>query len=388
MRKFLALLLISLITVSMVASISTVLADEEDRKNGDHETNDRERHEIEHEEKKERIVFRTDVLTAVFEGRKPKIKFWYTSDTLNRTKFRVDFKEIIEYSGDEVETTNETKILIKENWIQRFEVESVNTWNFSGFQTEYNATGNPVGINASFTANEIKVISKGGGEVEGKLTPATVEFRVHIYQFNVTQKTVGDVTYTVAGGAEVKIDFVVKNWPFKNDGNKLALEVKVEKEIKGETREKHRFEETETEHEEEFVMVGEESGVVQGFFKWLNVSRVKLKNGTEVAVPVKAVSEVEIEVEDGEREEKLKVWLIYQIPTAGIKAKEIDTLEHDPSIGVIKASLPAVVSPVSQIITTYTIAGAVLIALVILGVAVAFTAKGRELLSMRSFSAL
>lgn len=168
----------------------------------------------------------------------PHFHFWYTID--NKTVYHVKFVYIAEFldrNNDSAFQHNETvkpaDILPESFHTPIFTFSSGATgWNFSGF---YNITqnGETVGIGFNYTLN-------------GTKTPVYkdlyVELRCKIY-YNDTKLSVPvdgkEIYYNLDGGAELKVDVIIGNWPWLTDRSMLALRWDITWDIKPEAGEPH-----------------------------------------------------------------------------------------------------------------------------------------------------
>jgi len=156
--------------------------------------------------------------------------------------------------------------------------------------------------------------------------------------------------------AEIKIDFVLKNWPFSSTSDKLALQLNMHSDYnhfdldqstgtttvdaandEGATVMEHPYTETSnTEQNVRYASGPVTSSMNIGFFHFVNTATVTSANGIPQSVPVVAAYKAE---KDGP-ETFLKLYLVYPSFPSG------STLVHDPSFG-LQGGLP----------TLYIIAG-------------------------------
>lgn len=270
-------------------------------------------------------TFTTGTLQATFEGNQPQIKFSLTTDT-GHTEYDVRFKRILEFndtSGKGIFLANET--------ITKAELE-VSNW----IPTLYSLKdGNTViGIAVNFT-NTIPI--------EGSSVSVPVTFVAKAY--NTTQTlTLNGKTVTVES-AEIKIDFIISNWPFGTEkAPRLALQVNLHSEHQTfETEEgdgaktisnpetslttEQQFKETDSiEQEVRFSGAVGTTGMI-GFFRFVNTATT---NGQ--SLPVLASYKGEQDSENGGTESELAIFLSYPQFTG--------TLVHDPSFGFTSTGIP------------------------------------------------
>src|SRR5713101_1562817 len=155
-----------------------------------------------------RIVFTNGGLTATFEGMGPRVTF-YDHNSLTRNVQQVNFRALIEFND-----TDKNGVFEGSEAVTRAVLDEAR-WTHTGFYGLPGGSG--VGIN--FTLADPIVLSEG----HGTLAPGSVTLIVKAY--NTTQTiTVNGKPVTISN-AEIKLDFVVKSWPFVNSTNMLALQV-------------------------------------------------------------------------------------------------------------------------------------------------------------------
>lgn len=313
MKKILLLLLVGLILGSMC--IPRVFADDKREPKGKVETN--------------RIVMSTGILTAVFEGKKPKLTF-YPANTTN--EYKLTFKRLIEFND-----TNRDETYQKDERVAWTELESA-AWTHTAF---YNLTGRQrarIGIGINFTySGQLRIESKGAQPKT--VANATIKFAVKLFQYNLTDiKLIGyqGFTYSALGGAEVKVDVILSGWPFGTEKTpKLALEIQLhsdnnqfEVEEKGGRKpvnvnqtvaEERKMDQTND--VEQKIRYLNATGKVAGFFKFVRFAIVRFAGELSV---VNVYASYTGEQEEGKKE--FKIFLAYP--------KFAGTLEHDPSFGV------------------------------------------------------
>lgn len=286
-----------------------------------------------------RIILNSTMITAEFEGQKPKIKFYYTGDDVNVTRFYVNCKRIIEYEDKNLDgafQNNET--------IAKFELERVK-WNHTNFYNILNES-KVVGIGINFTVETpIHIAGRGG-----KTYDVSIKVVVRMYQ-NRTVERINHggkwVNYTLNAG-EIKTDLIIGNWPFSSNRNKLAFEVNLVENIPHETSVAHRFEITEDKgvtrarsdlnetalgrverrikppkNETRISFVGESSNRTHAFFKFMNNAFLMNNTGTFL---------VNVNSSYLTHGDALRIYLSYPYFNG--------TIEHDPSLGVVGESYP------------------------------------------------
>lgn len=295
------------------------------------------------------IVFKNGPLTGEFAGNAPHIRFYATSDMV-RTAYSVNFKALTEFSTNTSADHYESHLMVG-----RADFDSAQ-WTTTSFYPLKDQNGATIGIGFNFTLNGPLEIAGGSGH----LSVGDVVLRVKAY--NTTQTiTVNNQPVTV-NTAEMKIDFSLKNWPFANASDKIALQVDMHSDInhfdlneqtgtqtvdathdEATTVAEHSFHETsDVEQEVRFASGPVTSSQNIGFFHFVNTATVTTSNGQSSSVPVTASYKSENE----EGETMLKLYLAYPSFPAGA------TLVHDPSIGLAGGQLP----------TLYLIIGGVAVA--------------------------
>jgi hypothetical protein len=276
-----------------------------------------------------RIVITSGSLTATFEGMGPRVTF-YDHTGLTRVEQSVNFRALIEFAdtdGNKVFESNETvaKGILDEA-----------SWTHSGF---YNLpSGSGVGIN--FTLADPIQLSPG----QGILHSGSVVLIVKAYNTTTTIDVNGKpVTLNTA---EVKLDFVVKDFPFQNASDMLALQVNLHSSTNHYDLEEdsgthavdssspeasdtpeHQFHETSgVEQETRFSSGTVTASTTVGFFRFVNQATVTPPTGASYFVPVTASYKTGMEDDAGANENFMKVYLAYP--------NFQGTLVHDPSIGL------------------------------------------------------
>lgn len=282
----------------------------------------------------DRVTFSSGPLTGEFDGTVPHLRFYATND-IGRTVYQVNFRTLIEFSpnssGDGTYQSPEM--------IGRADFDSA-TWTPSNFYPVKDSNGAVIGMGFNFTLNSPIQIAEQSGR-PASLNTGDVVLRVLAYNTTRIMKVNGqDVTINTA---EMKIDFVLRNWPFVSSNDKVALQINMHSDFnhfdlkeatgtqsvdtthdEGAQVAEHEFHETTSVEQE--VRFG--SGIVTssrniGFFHFVNTATVTPADGQPYSVPVTAAYK-------GEREGAetfFKLYLAYpSFPTGA-------TLVHDPSVG-------------------------------------------------------
>jgi hypothetical protein len=296
-----------------------------------------------------RIVLNSGSLTGVFEGNVPHITFYATNE-LGRTTYQLNFRALIEFtmSTSSGEGTYESPLIVA-----RTDFDSA-SWTPSNFYpVKDRTTGTTIGMGFNFTLNSHMQIVEQTPPPQ-TLSPGDVVLVVKAYN-NTRTITVNGQSVTI-NTAEIKIDFVLKSWPFASTSDKLALQVNMHSDYnhfdldqstgtttvdatndEGAAVMEHPYTETSnTEQNVRYASGPVTSSMNIGFFHFVNTATVTSANGIPQSVQVVAAYKAE---KDGP-ETFLKLYLVYPYFPSG------STLVHDPSFG-LQSGLP----------TLYIIAG-------------------------------
>ncbi|RLI37817.1 hypothetical protein DRO55_00415 [Candidatus Bathyarchaeota archaeon] len=288
-----------------------------------------------------------NITVKVSSGIIPHFHFWYTED--NSTVYHVKFVQLAEFidgNNDSAFQHNET-VRPTDTGPGLFHTpifsfsEGARGWNFSGF---YNITSDEaiLGVGFNFTLN---------GTRSPIFRDLYIELRCRIYlndtRLNVTANDQA-VYYNMTGGAELKVDVVIKNWPWLTDHSMLALRWDISWESGPKAGERHepfirghrvdvsrnmtierRIEAPPHANETSVVFRGVKTNRTRAHFD--SLVKAKVFNGTaEGLVNVTASYRT-----DGEA---LRFYICY--PYFGS-----NTLEHDPSMGVYPTTLEVLPVP-------------------------------------------
>ena len=276
-----------------------------------------------------RIVFTNGALTAVFEGMGPRIKFYDTSG-LMRVEQQVNFRALIEF------TDMDHNGLFESNEAVARAILDEARWTHTAFYTL--AGGSGIGIN--FTQADPIAMGIGHGDIAARSVTLIVK------AYNTTHTTTVDGKSVTIGNAEIKVDFVVKDWPFANSSNMLALQMNLHSSTEhydleetsgtqtvdgthddGASTPEHEFHQTSDVSQETRLSSGPiTSSSTVGFFRFVNTATVTPTTGAAYSVPVTASYKSETERDAGETETFMKLYLAYP--------NFQGTLVHDPSIGL------------------------------------------------------
>ena len=295
-----------------------------------------------------RLIFNSGSLTGVFEGNVPHITFYATNE-VGRTTYQLNFRALIEFTMSTItgEDTYESPLMVA-----RADFDSA-SWTPSKFYAIKDpSTGTTIGMGFNFTLNSPMQIVEQTPPPQS-LKPGDVVLVVKAYN-NTRTITVNGQSVTI-NTAEIKIDFVLKNWPFASSNDKLALQVNMHSDYnhfdldqstgtttvdatndEGAGVMEHPYTETSNaEQDVRFASGPVTSSMNIGFFHFVNTATVTNASGTH---PVPVVASYKAE-KDGP-ETFLKLYLVYPYFPIG------STLVHDPSFG-LQGGLP----------TLYIIAG-------------------------------
>ncbi len=310
-----------------------------------------------HENENHSFTIVSGNLTAIFNGENPGLHFFYTSNA--QQKFFIKFNSLTEFND------TDHNLAFEHNESLRSASLEAAHWNTTGF---YNA---PDGAHAiDFTTHQLFIESTGHMEDDSwdhasNVYNVTVTITAKLYKTDTTKTfTVGNATFTVQGGVEIKLDISISNWPFLDPSNlndRLALRMDLHSNVNAfETHEHdgdHEVNETgdfhendtgthtndtehvapmpmhdsqtnnnETDHEiedhngEGSVELLTSDGLIGGFFRFVS-------NAMTDGSPTKVAASYRFgEDEVNSTEQEFKLFLSYHSFTS--------TLVHDPSFGV------------------------------------------------------
>jgi hypothetical protein len=307
----------------------------------------------------------TDIITIMANEIHPSFHFWYTADE-NGTmaRFMVSYTTLIEFEDANDDAAYQLDELLYFAPLAAYE------WTLQTGSVEEN------GVTTEVWLKYTKAGAIDGGMKEGapegpmpgqgsipRFEDVTIQIWAHIYtqdyEGNVTDDHGVGYNYTVAGGAEMKMDIEIGNFPFSTNTSSVALQTMLkENEATGihepkrhqyVTRERSRnvtgnsnanwttpsgnesqFQNMNGTHTQQVDFVDTTTEEAQGFFSWLDTAVITWPGGETEAVNVTA-SYVPTGV-------GLAVYLAYPNFDDG-------TLLHDPSIGLIEDASPIDESP-------------------------------------------
>jgi hypothetical protein len=297
-----------------------------------------------------RVIFTSGSLTGVFEGNVPHITFYATNE-LGRTTYQLNFRALIEFNTTTTSSSEGT--FESPMMVAKADFDSASWTPTSFYAIKDPSTGSTIGMGFNFTLkSQMQIVEQT--PPPQSLKPGDVVLVVKAYN-NTRTMTVNGQSVTI-NTAEIKIDFVLKNWPFASSSDKLALQVNMHSDYnhyeldestgtatvdatndEGAGVAEHPYQESSSvEQDVRYASGPVTSSMNVGFFHFVNRATVTSASGTSQSVPV--VASYKSEKEDSET--FLKLYLVYPYFASG------STLVHDPSFG-LQGGLP----------TLYIIAG-------------------------------
>ncbi|MCK4243355.1 hypothetical protein KAX03_00595 [Candidatus Bathyarchaeota archaeon] len=250
-----------------------------------------------------KTILQSDVLTTEISGTKPVITFYYTGDTENYTHFRLSLDKIYEYDDDIILSVEVNKL----PWAQTDPYVIIDD------------EGEEIGYSVRLILFGPPVYQFG------------VMFEVNMYHnaFNTSTSVNGKTAYTLAGRSELGINVIVWNWTFAQPSSSgLALEFKLSRDIPGETTKSHSSAYQQMEDSGLIQIIGVESELVEGFYKWSNEAVATFSG-------ISSILHVEANIIEDERSDYVSLkYGRYQ----GI-------LQHYMSIGVIEENAEYILIP-------------------------------------------
>ncbi|MHA1617361.1 MAG: hypothetical protein ACTSX9_08670 [Candidatus Njordarchaeales archaeon] len=269
-----------------------------------------------------------------FHQRTPQYKFWIPGEN-DTAVYIVKFVKIIEFI--DVDEDGEFDPM-GDTILARAELTAHDQWNITAAVLPGPENSTELRV---VMEGYVAVITHRAGMQEERVN---VTFVNHIFD-----KDVSIEGYVVKGGAELKIDVIISDWPWHNNESKLALMILFAGHFRGEKEERapemhHVREEEHAMHRVE--MRGDNVGA-KGVFTFRENVRVRYHNGTEYEEKVNAT--------DDFRHGSAAQYIVYPHFEG--------TLEHDPSILIEKEEAPT--QGVLKIVTSpYLWAGAAIIAII------------------------
>lgn len=253
----------------------------------------------------DKIVLQNDHVSVWFHGKKPMLKVFPTGN--ESASFGYRFHEVVEYRDlDNDGLPSQTEV------VSRLSLEKA-----SAFEVNItNAADGAVIVNLSLTA-PVKLGGGGNPLLDNVSVPerdASVVLSFAIRDRAVTIDA-GDVEVEVPE-TSIKYDFEVKAWPFVDAAqNRLALDMKVD----GQAVQEGALGSTAAEVAS--------NGTALGVLTWTSSAVGTTTSGADVDVPVKA----KLAAGSGADANVTRLVFTYD-------AADLETLLHDPTIGVASAS--------------------------------------------------
>jgi len=266
---------------------------------------------VEVDEATGRIVFKSSVLTVEVEDKRLSLKFYYTGNELKQTHLRLSLEKIVEFAGD-LEVKQEVNV---GDW----------TWAQSDPYPIMTEAGLEVGMGVHLT-----LFRRYGFP----FLLAFAELSMYYADFTETMTwRKANLTTTTMGGVELRVAIHVVEWAFMNpDAGRLALVFKVEKEIPGETTEPHSIRLEEGADETVMYLVGENTGVDEGFVKWSNGALISDSGVHPTSVEATIVNETRNEA---------TLILSYDC----VHEEIADLVEQSMAVGVVEENIGYVLHP-------------------------------------------
>ena len=294
-----------------------------------------------------RVVFTSGSLTGVFEGNVPHVTFYATND-LGRSTYQLTFRALIEFNTTSISSGDDT--YESPQLVARADFDAA-SWTPGNFYPIKDSTGTTIGVAFNFTINSPMQIVDRAGMSHGSLKGGDVVLVVKAY--NTTRTMTVDGRSVTINTAEIKMDFVLRAWPFQSTIDKLALQVNMHSDYnhfdldektgttsidatqsEGSSVAEHQYQETaDTEQQIRYASGPVTSSMNIGFFRFVNTATVTASDGTATSVPVLASYKAESEKEQGNTNTFLKLYLVYPYFPSG------SILVHDPSFG-LQGGLP------------------------------------------------
>ncbi len=309
----------------------------------------------------------TDIIAIMANNQIPQLHFWYKADDDGtRARFSTSYVMLVEFedlNDDDAYQTGEQLYfapLAAYEWTVT--TGSVET---DGVTTEVWLKYTKSGVRSEPLMDSPPAALSGVGSVD-RFSDVTIQIWAHIYLYDYTGAVSDDegvhANYTVAGRSELKMDIEIGNFPFSSEDSSVALQTLLrENEETGpnvrhriQTRERFRnvtcdsdmnwtteggnetrFERMNGTSVQTIDFVDSESGVVQGFFNWIDTAVITWPGGETEAVDVTASY---APVGTG-----VAVYLAYPYFDDGI-------ILHDPSIGLYESGTPLVSTPVDLVL--------------------------------------
>lgn len=327
----------------------------------------------------ESVEITTDVIRINAMLDMPAFTFWYNGDASGETSgFMAAYTNIAEFedaNGDGAYQLNET-LYSAPLGAYEWSIQTGQVLNDEGVTTEvwlkYTKSGaHPGGAGDNHEMPGMDLVPSmylQNSSIE-RFEEMTLQFWAHIYlqdfDGNVTDSEGVQAVYSVAGGAEMKIDIEIGNFPFSSNTSNVAIQTMLREHMDFDdmmqgnddhmfmTQEQFqnrtgnsmmdwttehgnetRFNDVMGTHMQGIDFMDNTTGLTQGFYRWVDKAVITSPGGNSEAVNVTASY-----VATGMG---LSLFLAYPNFDNG-------TLLHDPSIGLIEGSEPVVEVPLLPI---------------------------------------
>lgn len=308
----------------------------------------------------------TDIITVMADSQLPMMYFWYTSDENGtHAKFRASFLTLIEFEDLNADGAYQSNELLYFAPLTAYDWTLTTGAVKDGDSTvqiwlKYTKGGSRAG--GPMPGSPMNGMN-GSGSVE-RFEGVTLQIWAHIYlsdyHGNVTDDHGVKANYTVAGGAELKMDLEIGNFPFSSPTSSIAIQTMLrENDAAGDhnlyryrfqTRERTRnvsmtsdmnwgqyggnestFDNMNSTSVQCINFMDDVSNFARGFFRWVNKAVISWPGG--------ATDAVDVDVSYAPVGMGLAVYLAYPNFDNG-------TLVHDPSIGLYEGAAPPPNPPV------------------------------------------
>lgn len=335
---------------------------------------DDDSHEIdEHRDANGAGWIETDIVTVLLDPELPSYQYWFSPDENGSlARFMINFMMIVEFEDNNEDGVYQPSETLAFAPLDAFEwiLKTGAITDIDGNTEEVYASYTKGGLSEDWEDDWFKDWMPGWEEEDSPLILAsggsdnhtfdhfaelTLQFYAHIYSNDYNGTVTDDVgvqaEYTVAGGAELKVDIEIGNFPFISETSKVAILNYLREDVASDEDVNHYFklheESGDDDHESEDAMedlgvefedvldddvqeisfVDDASDETQGFYRWVDKAIVNNLEGAKEAVDVHASYWT-----DGEG---LLLFLSYPNFDGG-------SLTHDPSVRLIESASPYV----------------------------------------------
>ncbi len=301
------------------------------------------------------VFLNTDVITVMANEELPMFHFWYTGDENGTTaKFMASYVTLIEFEDENDDGAFQSDEILRHAPLAGYEW-TVQTGSVSDgdVTSEVWVKYTKGGTRTGGPLQALPISSHQGPGAMDDFEDVTIQIWAHLYLDDYEGVVTDDhgvhTNYTVVGGAELKMDIEIGNFPFSSNNTSVALEAMLREDqatgpqyqnrYRFETRERNRnvtansgmnwtapdgnetrFQNRSDTATERIDFVDTETSSPTGFFSWLDTAVITHPGGDTEAVEVTASY-----VPTGMG---LSVYLAY--PNFGE-----GSILHDPSIGLL-----------------------------------------------------